>query len=452
MSTPRPLPEGLVLSFYGDDFTGSTDAMEVLSLAGLPTVLFLRTPEPDDLARFPEARAVGIAGVSRSKSPAWMDEHLPGIFAAQAALGASLAHYKVCSTFDSSPRTGSIGRAIDIAQAVFHSPFVPVIVGAPALRRYMCFGNLFATVDGVPYRLDRHPTMARHPVTPMGEADLTRHLAAQTQRPIGLVDVLGLSREPERALAQSLATGAEIVLIDVMNEATLVEAGRLIWENPERPTFSAASSGLQYALAAYWRAANLLGPPPPPARFAAADRIVVVSGSCSPVTAGQIAWGVEHGFATLRLDPVALIEGSVERERAVAAGLAALADGRSPILFTASGPDDPSVGRFKSAAQTAGIDEEDVNAQIGAALGDVLAAVLERAEIGRCIVAGGDTSGMCAGRLGIDALTVVAATAPGSPLCRGHAPGRALDGIEIALKGGQVGGPDYFGLVRRGHD
>ncbi|WGF90118.1 four-carbon acid sugar kinase family protein [Marinivivus vitaminiproducens] len=451
MSAPTPLPDGLVLSFYGDDFTGSTDAMEVLSLAGLPTVLFLRTPEPADLARFLEARAVGIAGVSRSKPPAWMDEHLPAMFEALASLGAPLAHYKVCSTFDSSAQTGSIGRAIDVAQAVFRSPFVPVVVGAPALRRYVCFGNLFATVDGVPYRIDRHPTMSRHPVTPMGEADLTRHLAAQTGRPIGLVDLLGLAGDPDLALAQAREAGAEIVLIDVMDEVSLIEAGRLVWESRDRPTFSASSSGLQYALAAYWRSAGLLDPALAPASVRPADRIAVVSGSCSPVTARQIAWASAHDFATLRLDPLALIDGEAERERAIAAGLAALSEGRSPVLYTASGPDDPSVGSFKAAAQTSGLGEDEANARVGRALGDILSAVLERTGLRRAIVAGGDTSGMCAGRLGIDALTMAAPTAPGSPLCRGHAPGRALDGIEIALKGGQVGGPDYFGAVRQGH-
>ncbi len=33
---------------------------------------------------------------------------------------------------------------------------------------------------------------------------------------------------------------------------------------------------------------------------------------------------------------------------------------------------------------------------------------------------------------------------------RGPAPGRALDGLEIALEGGQVGGPAYFSQVRDG--
>ena len=48
------------------------------------------------------------------------------------------------------------------------------------------------------------------------------------------------------------------------------------------------------------------------------------------------------------------------------------------------------------------------------------------------------------------ALEVLAPIAPGSPLCRATAPGTRFDGLEIALKGGQVGRDDYFGGVMRG--
>jgi uncharacterized protein YgbK (DUF1537 family) len=52
--------------------------------------------------------------------------------------------------------------------------------------------------------------------------------------------------------------------------------------------------------------------------------------------------------------------------------------------------------------------------------------------------------------LGIFALEMVTPIAPGSPLCRAFASDRAFDGLEIALKGGQVGKEDYFERVRRG--
>jgi len=56
----------LLLTYYGDDFTGSTDALEFLTLAGVKTVLFLRKPEQKDLDRFPGIQAIGLAGKSRS--------------------------------------------------------------------------------------------------------------------------------------------------------------------------------------------------------------------------------------------------------------------------------------------------------------------------------------------------------------------------------------------------
>src|SRR5262245_39594009 len=155
----------LLLTFCGDDFTGSTDSLEALTLAGGRAALFFKPPERALLAeRFAGLEAVGVAGVSRSWSPDEMEVGLRPVFEQLRALGAPLLHYKVCSTFDSSPQVGSIGRAIDIGQAVLGGAWVPLLVGAPALRRYTVFGNLFATVGGTTFRLDRHPTMSRHPI------------------------------------------------------------------------------------------------------------------------------------------------------------------------------------------------------------------------------------------------------------------------------------------------
>src|SRR5215470_14943556 len=131
MSLPHRL-----LTWYGDDFTGSTDVLEMLSLHGLASVLFLERPGAELLDRFAHYRAFGLAGSSRSRSPEWMDEHLPPACEWLASLGAPICHYKVCSTFDSSPQVGSIGRALEIGQRLFGTPCVPIIAGAPALGRY----------------------------------------------------------------------------------------------------------------------------------------------------------------------------------------------------------------------------------------------------------------------------------------------------------------------------
>ncbi|MEJ1156736.1 four-carbon acid sugar kinase family protein [Prosthecomicrobium sp. N25] len=456
MSAPPALPDGLLLAYYGDDFTGSTDTMEVLTFAGLETVLFLEDPTPARLTRFPGARAVGIAGVSRSRDPDWMREHLPGRFAALARLGAPILQYKVCSTFDSAPHVGSIGAAIDLGVAFAPgSRFTPVVVGAPRLRRYQAFGNLFAAIDGVGYRLDRHPTMAHHPVTPMAEADLRLHLARQTGRRLGLVDLVALKQgRGTAALAGLQADDCPAVFIDLFDDETSAEAGRLVWDHRGDGLFTASSSGLQYALVAHWRAAGLLGPETPPRPAAPVDRIAVVSGSASPATAGQIAWAEANGFEPIRLDAarVAAESREVEREggRLAGAALEALGRGRDPLVFSAQGPADPALAATRDAARRAGLRPGEAGRRIGRTLAVALRRILDEARLPRVAVAGGDTSGEVAGGLGLFALTALAPLAPGSPLCRAWSDDPGRSGLEVALKGGQVGPPSFFGAVKAG--
>ncbi|HTT12093.1 MAG TPA: 3-oxo-isoapionate kinase OiaK [Burkholderiaceae bacterium] len=453
-TTSTSLPEGLLLAYYGDDFTGSTDAMEAMTAAGVTTVLCLEPPTPALLKRFPQVRCVGLAGSSRGRAPAWMDDELPRAFASLAALGAPILQYKVCSTFDSSPEVGSIGRAIDLGVPHMRGHWAPMVIGAPRLKRYQVFGNLFAAVDGVGHRLDRHPTMSCHPVTPMHEADLRRHLRAQTARRIELIDMVQL-RAGEGATRVAGLGGQDVpvVLIDVLDDATLLEAGRLVWETRGDGLFSASSSGLAYALTAYWRSRGWL--PQEPSLPVADDvpAIAAVSGSCSPVTAAQIRWARAQGFVTERLNLSHALDerrANDEIERCVAVAATANRAGASAIVYSAEGPDDQAVVAFDAIAADAGLSRADASRRVGTALAEVMRRLLDRVEMRRVVVAGGDSSGEVASALGIGALSVVAGMAPGAPLCRAWSNSPRRDGLEIVLKGGQIGGADFFGSVRAG--
>jgi len=432
--------EPLLLTFYGDDLTGSTDAMEALSLHGIPTVLFLNAPAESDLVRFADCRAVGIAGMSRGESPHWMDQNLPPVFVALRELGAPICHYKVCSTFDSSPTVGSIGRAIELGRKVMKSEVVPMVVGAPVLKRYVTFGNLFATVHGETHRIDRHPTMSCHPVTPMDEGDLRRHLARQTDLRIDLINILALQAgQGLESLKALSADGAAIILFDTLDKSSLREAGRAIWESQRlATTFVAGSSGVEYALLAWWESQGVLPAKPPIVDAAPADRLLVVSGSCSPLTGEQIEWALANGFEGIAVDPVRLVSDQTELVGAQDKAASILAAGRSPIVYTAAGPKD--VVR----------QDQDFGRQIGLRLSEIAAEVLRRSGVKRIISSGGDTSGHIGKSLEIQALTVIRPFAPGSPLCRLWSKNPQSDGVEILLKGGQVGSEELFGQVRAG--
>lgn len=459
MVSPMPAParpDGLLLAYYGDDFTGSTDVLEACTAAGLPTVLFLQTPDADALARFPGVRCVGLAGQSRGRDPRWMREHLAPALQALARLGAPVLQYKVCSTFDSSPTVGSIGCAIDLGVPLMPGTWSPMVVGAPRLGRYQAFGHLFAVAGGEGWRLDRHPTMSRHPVTPMHEADLRVHLGAQTTRPRALVDFTRLKRgDGPRALAEALQASpgdVPVVLIDVLDDETLLEAGRLVWEQRGAGVFTASSSGLAYALAAHWRKTGLLDAAPPLREAGGVPLTAAVSGSCSPVTARQIENAAAAGYALRRLDLARVLEGQdAEIHAAVAWAGGELAQGRSPLIYTALGPDDPAVRDFNRTAGRAGLDRTTAARRTGEALAQVMLGLLDRTPaLRRVAVAGGDSSGDVAAALGIQALTVAAGLTPGAPLCRAWSGDPRRDGLEIVLKGGQMGGEDFFVRLRDG--
>ncbi|MFC6446678.1 four-carbon acid sugar kinase family protein [Shinella zoogloeoides] len=429
----RPL-----IGYYGDDFTGSTDVMEALASNGVATVLFLKVPEAALLSRFAGARAFGLAGTSRSETPDWMDVHLRAAFAWLKTLDAELTHYKVCSTFDSAPHVGSIGRAIEIGRAVFGNAPVPLVVGAPQIRRYTAFGDLFAAYQGRNYRIDRHPVMARHPVTPMDEANLLLHLARQTALSSALVDNVAVLGEPQ-------VPAADIVLVDVLDAATQAAAGALLWNGMRAASrFVCGSSGVEYALIPTWRREGLIGEKPVFANAGPVERIAVVSGSVSPTTERQIRHALANGFAGVTLDPVALSgeDGASAIAHAVEAGLRALEGGRSVVLYTALGPAADRGGELDSSTGA--------RHRLGRALGRIQSQLVARAGLSRVVVAGGDTSSHALGEMGIAALTLKMPLpqTPGSPLCIAH--GGPADGLQIALKGGQVGGDDYFSMIRAG--
>ena len=435
------MPDRLLYTFYGDDFTGSTDVLEALASNGVETVLFLAAPTRQQLAAFPQARAIGIAGSSRSQTPTWMDRHLPPIFRSLKELNAPVVHYKTCSTFDSAPHVGSIGHALDLGRELFQSEYVPVVVAAPHLGRYVLFSNLFAEAGGQIYRIDQHPTMRNHPVTPMQQADLRRHLAAQTSISIGSVDIRALTADRvQQALAAQLNVGAEAIVFDGVDKKTSAQTGYLLWCQAEKmQSFVVGSSGLTQALVHEWRTRKLIAsdsapkispPPQTPAK-----PIIVLSGSCSPATAAQIEWALAHGFAGIALDVADLISGEAGVQQYLQQATDALRRSQSVILYSALGtPSGEAHGEV-----------------LGIRMGQLLRELLLASGVRRVVIAGGDTSSHVTAQLGLHALTFAAPLQPGVPLCRAYSVEPALDGLELALKGGQIGPPDFFDQVLR-HD
>lgn len=458
---------GIYLSFYGDDFTGSTDVMESLTLNGIPAALFLQVPSNDEVQEFElknkslspsgKLKAFGVAGVSRTMSPTEMDRELPGIFEKISKIPSRIFHYKICSTLDSSPEIGNIGHAVEIALKYFPSSFIPLLIGAPDLNRFCVFGNIFARAEGKTYRLDRHPTMSRHPVTPMSESDVRVHLGLQTNRNIHLLDILDLEGPSEYPIAyiRNLLSHAnpEYLLFDVLNHSQLKKVGQLLDQSLAVTTqLIVGSSAVENALSANLQEKKSIDKPHHLRAAERADKVIIMAGSCAPGTQKQIEWAIKIGFEEIRIDTVKLVDPETkqaELERVIAKANQALHHGNI-VLYTAMGPNDPAIQHTKKKFDENRSPHKNVGDFLGDMQGFLLREILKGRSGTRAVVAGGDTSGHAALALDIYALEVLVPIAPGAPLCLAHSKNPQFDGIQIALKGGQNGNEKYFESILMG--
>ncbi|GGE30013.1 hypothetical protein GCM10011391_05700 [Pullulanibacillus camelliae] len=446
----------LVLSFYGDDFTGSTDAMESLTINGLPTVLFLDVPSQSMLERFPHVKCIGIAGDSRVMSPEQMQAELPDIFKRLKELRSHFVHYKVCSTFDSSKDIGNIATVVNISKDIFGElSWVPVLVAAPDLQRYTVFGNHFAAMNGETYRLDRHPTMSHHPITPMSEADLREVLKEQGAKETAGINLVEL-QQPLDALFQTLnvklSKQPEVVLFDSASKADVEKVGLLLEKvrEPKEPLFLIGSSGVGHAISAVAKDKQAMASQSP-VKPTKRDRLLVVSGSCSPVTQKQLEWAMNHGFEGIHLtleEVMAAKKDEQAKRQLVEKACQTIRDGKDLVMFTALGPDDPSIARNQQKMLENGLPISETSKILGSYLGELAKLVIQETGIERLVVAGGDTSSYATKELGIYALEMITSISPGAPLCRCYSDDDSIDGLELALKGGQFGQDDYFAEVK----
>jgi uncharacterized protein YgbK (DUF1537 family) len=462
-SADRTAASGLRLAFYGDDFTGSTDALEVLASAGWRCALFLQEPDARTLSRHPGLDAVGIAGDSRAMTPDEMQAQLPATLDWLASAGAPVLHYKVCSTFDSAPTIGSIGRVMKLARARLGGACLPIVAATPHLGRFCLYGHLFARAgtDGRVYRIDRHPIMRVHPVTPMDEADLTVHLGHQCDFPIAKASLEEVREGTASLLARldaAKAEGAGAVLVDGLDATDMQRAGDLLLAigRPAQPTFVVGGSGVEHALTSAWAGVPGAGRTPPDFTRQAVPQVLAISGSASALSASQIDRAIEASFAGIALDPVRLLDETQYAsalDQAVHEAIEALARGASVILHTARGPQDPRIAAVRQSLQARGLDAEAqrllTGRVLGERLGQLVRRILQAHPLQRLLLSGGDTSSAIARVLDVRAVEMAAALTPGAPLCR-VLESDVVPGMEIAFKGGQMGRAEFFREARDG--
>jgi uncharacterized protein YgbK (DUF1537 family) len=413
-----------LLGVIADDFTGATDIAGMLVKAGMRTVQTIGIP--DESMALDDTDAIVVALKSRTIPPAEAVAQSLQALAELKRRGCRQFFSKYCSTFDSTD-AGNIGPIADALLDALGSDFTIFCPAFPANARAIFNGYLFVG----PVLLSESG-MRHHPLTPMTDPSLVRVLQRQTKRTVSLITLATVQAgiEAVRAeIARLRTAGVTHAIVDAVADADLMTIGAACTGLP----LVTGGSGVSMGLPANFRAAGLLPASETAAALPAArGHAAILAGSCSTATLGQIA-DFEKKGATLRLDTVAICDGRDVVGPALAWAIGRLADG--PVLLSASGTPD----EVKAVQSRFGVEAS--SQRIEAAMA-ILARGLVAADVGRLVVAGGETSGAVVNALGARALRIGPEIDPGVPWTSA-----AIDGprtIALALKSGNFGAVDFF--------
>lgn len=418
--------------FVADDFTGGVDVLLQAARCGEPATMFLSeqsfvAAEPSELRT-----CTGVATTFRRSAPDEVSSSLRRIMDRAVAESPRMIQYKICSTADSSPARGSIRPPFEqfLEQGAER---IALWAAQPGLRRYTAFSHHFANDRGTVFRLDRQPTMANHPSTPMRESDLRLHFAEQVGETVGSITVEDLRDQSSLSAAwdREAAAGHRLVVLDVVDPQDAITQGTFLVGDAPAYVIGSGGATLGMGIGLGWREDEAHQVPTP----AASGPVLVVAGSCSELTASQIARASDQSdWSVLAWYP------GDEPDAVAAQARSLLSKGQHVLVHSA--------GSAPSGARTL--------TGPGMAVPRGLAHVVSES-IGifaRLVVAGGDTSGDVLTLLGATKLTTVAVLDRDTCLC-------VVDGIgggtqEVVLKGGQIGSVDFFvraalGEEKNGH-
>ena len=414
------------LGVIADDFTGATDIASFLVQNGMATVQVNGVPaEPLAL----EAEAIVVSLKSRSCAPekavadslqalAWLQQQ-----------GCERFYFKYCSTFDSTAK-GNIGPVTDALLAALGETQTIISPSLPVNGRTVYQGHLF-----VMDQLLSDSGMRHHPVTPMTDSNLLRLMEAQSEGKAGLINNQTLDRGADavrHALAELKQQGVRYVVLDALNEQHLLTQGEALREM----TLVTGGSGLAIGLARQWASSAHNSAQAQAAGTPQGERAVVLSGSCSTMTNRQVARYRDQA-ASLAVD----VERALAQRDAYAIELCdwvAEHSGESlaPLLFATSEPE-----TLKRIQQQYGAEKS------SEAVEQLFAAVvreLQQRGWQRFIVAGGETSGVVAQTLNIDAFHIGPVISPGVPWVKA-----VSQPISLALKSGNFGDENFFARAQQ---
>jgi uncharacterized protein YgbK (DUF1537 family) len=414
----------MILGAIADDLTGATDLALTLSREGMRTLQVVGVPPPGFPSADEDADAVVVALKSRTIPVADAVAQSLAALERLRAAGVRQIFFKYCSTFDSTP-AGNIGPVAEALRAALGGGIAVACPAFPVNGRTVYLGHLF-----VGRQLLSDSPMKDHPLTPMTSSDLVAVLQAQTGIPVGLVPFAAVDAGAgsiRAALDSKLAENCGFAIVDAVTDRHLRDIGAAVAGDP----LVTGGSGVALGLPAAYRARGWLGPAGTGAPFPFADGPgVMLAGSCSTATRRQIVVAIEAGVPALKIDPMAIADGRITPDDAVAFVIAA---SRAALVYSS---DDPA--EVRRAQEILGRDRAGAMVE---AFHAALAGRLHARGYRRFVVAGGETSGAVVEALGVRAMRIGPEIDPGVPWTTSVGEDEP---VSLALKSGNFGAEDFF--------
>src|SRR5215213_7194514 len=206
----------LLFGAVADDDTGASDLAGMLAEQSLRTLLVIDLPEQQQFDEWSAGHhAVVMAEGTRNLRAHEARARTRSAIGLLKSRNPRAFQLKYCSTFDSTPE-GNIGPTIDAALEELGEEFTVALPALPVNGRTTYRGYHF-----VHERLLSDSPMRDHPLTPMTESNLVKHLARQTARRVGLAPyerVGAGADELKEYFGRLRAEGVSIAIVDCLSD------------------------------------------------------------------------------------------------------------------------------------------------------------------------------------------------------------------------------------------
>ena len=420
------------IAVIADDLTGANDTGVQFAKQGLKTIVLMGKDFPYGMS---DDDVVVMDSQSRSLTP---DEAYRKV-AALAVQVRDGGFYAVFKKIDSTLR-GNVGSEIDAIMDTCGQDLAVVVPAFPKNGRTIVGGYLL--VHGAPLEATE---VARNPLCPVTESHIPTLLSGQTVRQVGHVGIKSVAGGLESVLAameRMIAAGKRVIVCDAWQEDHLRMAAAAA-AHLGRSVLWVGSAGLAEHLPALLGLATA-APETNPRKCnpAAAKPVVVLAGSVSNVTRGQVQMLKQQAdMVCVEADPCELMQPETatrEISRCLTVALNAVKSGKDVVITT--GCSGGTVDRVGKKALSLNLSMQRTAEGIAAGLGELCRRIATGATLGGLVLTGGDTARSCCEHLSATGLTIVEEVAPGIPL--GVLKGGPCDGMWVVTKAGAFGSED----------